>query len=319
MEKRCVVAGRHILVGTSETRSRLRGAGVIKPKSMIVAEVDGYKTMVDSIQNLINQSNADDTATVQSLYAYYSYAMSERNLAIDELKRFDLKATFTAAVMDTLLNVLDNYDIPQDQQKAEQVKLYLSNADYQTASSLVAELRTMGGYDSFCDYMDLLIGLQQTGASDSTLLSDPNKLNTLQAVADDKTSTESAAADELLKKLMGDNYEEWIEPNETSAGKRAIVHKPSTMSSLSKNGSMSVFPNPANDQTTVNITMANDMQSGLFAITDVTGRILVTMDVLASGSYTFDTETFAKGIYFCTLRNANNHKVTDRVKLVIIK
>jgi len=79
-----------------------------------------------------------------------------------------------------------------------------------------------------------------------------------------------------------------------------------------------VYPNPASNEINVLFNLPQDVKEGLFTITDVTGRKLASHQVFADGKLTISTSNYAKGVYFCTLRESEKTKVIDKIKLVII-
>ncbi len=61
---------------------------------------------------------------------------------------------------------------------------------------------------------------------------------------------------------------------------------------------LSVYPNPASAQLTVKSTV----ETGFITITDVTGRDLLTTQ-LVNGSAAINTSSFSTGIYFIAVKN----------------
>jgi hypothetical protein len=80
---------------------------------------------------------------------------------------------------------------------------------------------------------------------------------------------------------------------------------------------VSVFPNPANNQFTVQLTTQKSSEVS-FTVTDITGRTIVadTSAKLSSGTniITVDATTFASGIYFVTLRS-NGDTITQKISI----
>jgi len=242
--------------------------------------------------------------------------VSERNANLDALKRYDLNNDAGVEVLDTLLDIVNNYQVPPGQDKTEAAKIYLSKSDFAKAVTMINDLRTMGGYDSYCDYMEVMIGLKQSGGNDSTLAIDSIAMYKLQSVANDKTAAESGTAEELLRKLQGQERDIWIEPNEFSDNRRMPLNN--IKSTVSKDHRLVVYPNPASNEVNVLFNLPQDVKEGLFTITDVTGRKMASYQIFADGKLTINTTNYAKGIYFCTLRESEITKVIDKIKLVII-
>ncbi len=85
MEKRCVVAGRHILVGTSETRSRLRG--IMQLNYSLTDNETSYLTITNllgekqSTYKLINGAsllNIKETGLSNGVYFYQVFKNSNK-------------------------------------------------------------------------------------------------------------------------------------------------------------------------------------------------------------------------------------------------
>jgi hypothetical protein len=285
-------------------------AGKTDHKEPILQAIADYKNMQDSLQLLINATLAEDTLALQTLYSQYSYAASSTNLAIDALKRFELNNANNSNLADTLLEIINNYDLPQAQDLQERLRIFLSKDDLTAAAAIIAQLRAIGGYDDFCDFMELLIGIGHTAANDSTLLGDPVALNTLQAVADDKTNPESAVAEELLRRLYGDKFEEWIEPNETSENRMAIIRNP-----VEKQSKLLLFPNPAYTSVTIKI---KDATASQLQMLDAKGSVVYSCNVNAIQDVIINLNNYAAGIYCIVIKNANQ-TVIEKSKLSVVK
>jgi hypothetical protein len=60
---------------------------------------------------------------------------------------------------------------------------------------------------------------------------------------------------------------------------------------------MSLYPNPATDQLTVNTTLV-DGQSCTIVITDLQGKVVVSQNVTVSGQMVIDISNLDNGMYF---------------------
>ncbi len=258
----------------------------------------------------------ETTYDTASVYAYHSQLISRKSYYTDELIRSNLTVNTIEDEMDTIMNILTTYDLPEDGSKLSQTKVALTKKDYVAATNLINEMRVMGGYDSYCDYMELLLQILQNNISSDTVSQDELMLQLLQATADDKDSPESAGADAYLSRLQGVEYQEWIEPNNDSSNKSLVHHTSSKTNEVSIH-SLTASPNPASDETTIKIVVPSDLNNGKLFITDIAGRNIVTIDVTENTEYRLNTTEYAKGIYLCTFKS--NNLVIDKVKLTIIK
>lgn len=75
--------------------------------------------------------------------------------------------------------------------------------------------------------------------------------------------------------------------------------------------SFTAYPNPANEQLTINISSANKMSYSI-SITDVLGKVVYTSAPNNQTPYNINTQTFTPGIYFCTLSN-EEHSFTQKI------
>ncbi len=80
---------------------------------------------------------------------------------------------------------------------------------------------------------------------------------------------------------------------------------------------LKVFPNPANEQATVLVNLAEDESKAVIEMYDITGRKLETFAVKGDGVLTVNTTKYAKGLYVFLLYI--NDQPVDNVKLAIVK
>jgi hypothetical protein len=182
--------------------------------------------------------------------------------------------------------------------------------------------------------MDLVIDIKQNNINDSIVYNDPNKVALLESIANDEQSAESAAAKDFLLKLDGKEYIEWIEPIEDSSNNRmannsgnenntgynsnSIDKKESISVKSRSSNAFKVYPNPANDQVNIFVSLPKNINQANLTITDVMGRVMNTTIILNEKVQTISTESFAKGIYLLTIQS-NDNSTLERKELVIIK
>lgn len=306
-----------------------------RPRQLIKQSVSGYRSMADSLLAIIDSSGSSlDSLTLNNLLLEHSYYTGQRNIEIDALKRYELNIAVNEESLDSVLSFLAEYNFPFETEKNESAKIYLSREDYNAAMSEVDALRQVSGFETFCDFMDLVIDIKQNNINDSIVYNDPNKVALLESIANDEQSAESAAAKDFLLKLDGKEYIEWIEPVEDSSNNRMAnnsVNENNTgynSNSIDKKESISVksrsstafkvYPNPANDQVNIFVSIPKNINQANLTITDVMGRVMNTTIILNEKVQTISTESFAKGIYLLTIQS-NDNSILERKELVIIK
>ncbi len=72
-------------------------------------------------------------------------------------------------------------------------------------------------------------------------------------------------------------------------------------------GSLSISPNPATAQTTLNVPAL--YRNSVFRISDITGRVLITGNTGESNKHLIDISTLNHGVYLLSLKNSKNPQV----------
>jgi hypothetical protein len=291
--------------------------------------------MTDSLLTIIDSTAQNlDSLSLNNLLMEYNYYMGQRNLEINALKRYELNVAVNEESLDSVLSFLTEYNFPFETEKTESSKIYLSREDYAMAMIEVDELRQFGGFETFCDYMELIIDIKQNNINDSTVLNDPARIALLTSIANDKESAESAAAEDFLLRLEGKEYIEWIEPNDESSNARMANNSNNdndyntSSTSYRKKGAINsyktmltefkVYPNPAKDQVNILVGLPKSINQANLTITDVIGNVMTTSIIFNEKVKTISTESFAKGIYLLTIQS-NDSSILERKELVIIK
>jgi len=302
---------------------------------MIKQSASVNRSIADSLLAIIDSSsNTLDSLALNNLMIEHSYYTGQRNIEIDALKRYELNISVNEESLDSVLSFLTEYNFPFETKKSESAKIYLSREDYAMAIAEVNALRQSGGFETFCDFMDLVIDIKQNEINDSTVFNDPAKVALLFSISNDKESGESSAAEDILLKLDGKEYSEWIEPFEDSSNNRmannlsnednsvnnstSIRKKESIYSSNKSLTTFNVYPNPANDQVNILVGLPKNTNQANLTITDVMGRVMSTTIILNEKVHTISTESFAKGIYLLTIQSKDN-SILERKELIIIK
>jgi hypothetical protein len=301
---------------------------------MIKQSVSINKSIADSLLAIIDSSsNTLDSLSLSNLMLEHSYYIGQRNIEIDALKRFELNIAVNEESLDSVLSFLTEYNFPFETEKSESAKIYLSREDYAMAIVEVDALRQSEGFETFCNFMDIVIDIKLNNINDSALLNDSTKFAMLQSIADNETSGERAAAEDLLLKLDGKEYSEWIEPFDDSSNNRMSNNsnngdssdnnstsnkKESINSSKQSLTTFNVYPNPASDEVNVFVGLPKNIYHAVLTITDIMGRVMTTSIILSEKVQTISTESFAKGIYLLTI-NSKDNSFVERKELVITK
>ncbi len=300
-----------------------------RSRSAIRESISLYKSIADSLLAIIDStSGTHDSIALSSLLLEYSYHLGQRNLEIDALKRYEFNIEVNEESLDSVLSFLTEYNFPFETEKTESAKIYLSREDYAMAMIEIDALRQTGGFESFCDFMELVINVKQNHLNDSTVFTDSAKVALLHSIANDPTSGERAAAEDYLLKLDGREYSEWIEPYDeysntrTSNNSNNSVNNNNTNSTpFRKKGSINnsitmllafqVYPNPANEI----LYIESDKAIHRIEICDVMGKTIYTVQGNGNQLMNIPVKDFAKGIYLLKVFDQKNSFTTKKLSI----
>lgn len=80
---------------------------------------------------------------------------------------------------------------------------------------------------------------------------------------------------------------------------------------------LSVYPNPANEYSTVEINMAEENKTGVFIIYNLLGTEVYKQQVKNNDVLTIDNKELNNGIYFYILKS--NNEIIEKQKVIISK
>ncbi|WP_119843828.1 zinc-dependent metalloprotease [Reichenbachiella sp. MSK19-1] len=133
-----------------------------------------------------------------------------------------------------------------------------------------------------------------------------SEMVTLQNIGNTDTKW-STLANALLHSQGDDNHYSYPSTARTTAYSDTEVYN------LDMNA-LSVYPNPANDQINVLVTMTESLDTGIFKIYDISGSEVhsVTVDLLSNVSVTVDISQLPAGIYLIKLDNHSDKHLTQK-------
>lgn len=244
---------------------------------------NGIRNEINATQTGISlRKNAEDIITDGYATRGYYY---------NEIIRYFLNDTLDENGLDSIIKVVRDFDAPDN--LCTITKAYLAKGDLVKAQETVNDV-SLGG---ICNYLQTLIKIAQQYDNIYSVGRDIIIKNEVEAIASDKGDAISAGADAILKWVLENPFQEWLEPFHTAHRMTPMVDE-STNSNIADVSEISVYPNPARNIVNIDYILPDDATQAVINTYDYTGKLISSQSVYGNkGLTTINTENLPNGLY----------------------
>jgi len=259
----------------------------VKTALNAVSLPNGIRNQINAAQTGISlRKNAEDIITDNYAARGYYY---------NEIIRYYLNDTLNEDGLDSIIKVVRDFDAPDN--LCTITKAYLAKGDLVKAQETVNDV-SLGG---ICNYLQTLIKIAQQYDNIYSVGRDMTIKSEVEAIASDKGDATSAGADAILKWVLENPFQEWLEPFHAFHSMTPLVDE-STTSSIADVSEISVYPNPAHSIVNINYILPDDATQAVVNTYDYTGKLINSQSVYGNkGLTTVNVENLANGLYMYSI------------------
>lgn len=278
--------------------------------------------MPDYMKAQILQGKSIITAFEQ-LKSNFAYHKNLSNKAYQQAENWYLNDTLNPEQSyDSLTSMLDQRQ--EVNAKYQLVSYYLQKNDLEEAIDQLNEIPNqlelsnyeLAEYNDMQNFYGLLFYMQQNNLNFNDFNSE--QLNLLEDLElDGHGRVQQYARNIRLNLGLSDYVEPYIIPD-LNKSTEMFNFETELLKSIDEVKYLEVFPNPAKDYVILKYLIDNNLASSYLQITNASGKVLQTIEVLGSeDQIVIDTKNYKSGVYIATL--FINGEVAESVKFNIIK
>lgn len=299
---------------------------IIIANSPVTDEVMNALNNIFLPNGVMSQINVNQTGTSAraELELDIAYILSKREKTVNELIRLYLNDYDNIdASLDSVIVILKQEERPVGE-KCKVVTAHMRKGELTEAEQEIAQLHPNGDLDNFCKVQQLLIDLRQAGETCFKMETDQNKEQDFRQIAIQIDYKACINAQALLKLVFEESFPEKIvipdqnnnrianaAPQENSAEKKT--------SELYENHTLTNFPNPFSEYTTIEAFMPDNVKNGEIVIYNLLGIVVKNYNLEKGYNVitVFRGDLQGDGIYFCAF--VGNDQMLDKKKMVVIR